>query len=64
LAEMGKRVLLVDLDAQANATHALGLAEEPGVSLRSALVDGTSPKDLVCHTRLPNCRSFAPTQSF
>jgi chromosome partitioning protein len=54
LAEMGKRVLLVDMDAQASATHALGLAEEPGGSLYSALVDGTSPENLACRTRLPN----------
>lgn len=30
LAVSGKRVLLIDADAQANATTALGLAEEPG----------------------------------
>jgi chromosome partitioning protein len=54
LDEMGKRVLFVDMDAQANATLALGLAAEPGGSLYSALVDGTSPKDLVCRTRLLN----------
>lgn len=54
LAEMGKRVLLVDMDAQATATRALGLATEPGGNMRSALIDGTSPKDLVRCTRLPN----------
>jgi len=54
LAELGKRVLLVDLDAQASATIALGLAMENGGSLYSALVDGTSPKDVVRSTRLPN----------
>jgi chromosome partitioning protein len=53
LAEMGKRVLLVDMDAQANATFALGLAAEPGGSLYSALMDGTSLKNLVFRTRLP-----------
>jgi chromosome partitioning protein len=54
LAEMGKRVLLVDMDAQANATTALGVFPEPGSSLYSALVDGRSPKDVVRSTRLPN----------
>jgi chromosome partitioning protein len=54
LAELGKRVLLVDLDAQSSATIALGLAMEGGGSLYSALVDGTSPKDVVRSTRLPN----------
>ena len=54
LAELGKRVLLVDLDAQSCATTALGLATEPGGSLYSALVDGTSARDVVRSTRLPN----------
>jgi len=54
LADLGKRILLVDLDAQSCATTALGLATEPGGSLYSALVDGTSPKDVVRSTRLPN----------
>ena len=54
LAETGKRVLLVDLDAQACATAALGLAREAGGSLYSALVDGTPPRDVVRSTRLPN----------
>lgn len=54
LAELGKRVLLVDLDAQSSATRALGLDTEPGGSLYSALMDGTSPKDVVHSTRLLN----------
>jgi chromosome partitioning protein len=54
LAELGKRVLLVDLDAQSCATIALGLATESGGSLYSALVDGTPPRDVVRSTRLPN----------
>ena len=54
LAELGKRVLLVDLDAQSCATRALGLATEPGGSLHSVLMDGTSPKDVVHSTRLLN----------
>lgn len=54
LAELGKRVLLVDLDAQSSATRALGLATEPGGSLYSALMDGTSPKDVVHSTRFLN----------
>lgn len=54
LAEKGTRVLLVDLDAQSSATIALGLAMESGGSLYSALVDGTSARDVVRSTRLPN----------
>ncbi len=52
LAELGKRVLLVDLDAQSSATTALGLATEPGGSLYSALMHGTSPKAVIRSTRL------------
>ncbi len=54
LAEKGTRVLLVDLDAQSSATTALGLATEPGGSLYSALVNGTSPRGVIRSTRLPN----------
>jgi len=54
LAELGKRILLVDLDAQSSATTALGLATEPRGSLYSAVVDGTSARDVVRSTRLPN----------
>lgn len=42
LAEQGRRVLLVDLDPQANATSGLGFRKEPGRSLYRALVEGTS----------------------
>jgi chromosome partitioning protein len=54
LSELGKRVLLVDLDAQSSATMALGLATEPGGSLHSALVNGTSPRAVIRSTRLPS----------
>ncbi|HUF62429.1 MAG TPA: ParA family protein [Verrucomicrobiales bacterium] len=39
LAEDGHRILLVDLDPQANATSALGFAAEEGDSLYECLVD-------------------------
>jgi len=40
LAEQGKRVLLVDLDPQANATSALGLQKLEGGSVYQALLGG------------------------
>jgi chromosome partitioning protein len=40
LAELGKRVLLVDLDPQANATSALGLQKLEGGSVYQALLGG------------------------
>ena len=50
LAELGRRVLLVDLDPQANATSGLGLRKEIGASLYRALVDGTSASPYVRQT--------------
>lgn len=54
LAQRGIRVLLIDLDPQANATSGLGLAQEDGGSLYSALVEGTDPRDAIRSTHLPN----------
>lgn len=54
LTQRGVRVLLIDLDPQANATSGLGLAQEEGGSLYSALVDGADPRLAIRSTRLPN----------
>jgi chromosome partitioning protein len=54
LARLGQRVLLLDLDPQANATSGLGLAQEEGGSLYSALVDGTDPRLAIRETHVPN----------
>ncbi|MDZ4289919.1 MAG: ParA family protein [Prosthecobacter sp.] len=54
LAQRGVRVLLIDLDPQANATSGLGLAQEDGGSLYPALVDGEDPHNVIRSTRLPN----------
>ncbi len=54
LTQRGVRVLLIDLDPQANATSGLGLAQEEGGSLYPALVDGTDPRLAIRSTRLPN----------
>jgi chromosome partitioning protein len=52
LAEQGQRMLLVDLDPQANATSALGLSELQGESLYEALLGGASVADKIVPTRL------------
>lgn len=54
LAQRGIRVLLIDLDPQANATSGLGMAQEDGGSLYPALVLGTDPHAAIRPTRLPN----------
>lgn len=54
LAEMGVRVLLIDLDPQANATSALGLREHQSESLYHALIGAKPVTDLILPTRIPN----------
>lgn len=54
LAQLGQRVLLIDLDPQANATSGLGLAQEERGSLYSALVEDADPRDFIRATRLEN----------
>ncbi len=50
LAEMGRRVLVIDLDPQTNATSGLGVAPEDGVSMYPALLDGADVLSLIRHT--------------
>ena len=54
LAELGWRVLLIDLDPQANATSALGLESTEGLSLYRTLVGETELVDQVLPTRVDN----------
>jgi chromosome partitioning protein len=54
LAERKKRVLLVDLDPQANATSGLGIAKKQGGSLYHALLNGKPAADFVQSTAVPN----------
>jgi chromosome partitioning protein len=49
LAEMGKRILLIDLDPQANAGSALGVESAPGRSLYSALVGEANGRSFLEH---------------
>jgi chromosome partitioning protein len=54
LAARGIRVLLLDLDPQANATSGLGLEQEDGGSLYPALVDDVDVHQLIRSTHLAN----------
>lgn len=54
LAERRKRVLLVDLDPQANATSGLGLPKEPGASLYRSLLEGLPAGGFVRNSEIPH----------
>jgi chromosome partitioning protein len=50
IAERGKNVLLIDFDAQANATSGLGLEKIEGVSLYPVLLGQADPRDFIKQT--------------
>ena len=54
VAASGRRVLLIDLDPQANATSNLGLEPTPGLSLYPCLVGGEDVSQRILPTRLEN----------
>src|SRR2546430_17681574 len=52
LAESGKRILIVDLDPQANATSSFGLQGVEDASLYEPLLGGASITEKILPTRL------------
>ncbi len=54
LAESGTRVLLVDLDQQANATSGLGGPRSGVPNIADVLLEGTAVSDAICPTGIPN----------
>jgi chromosome partitioning protein len=54
LAERGQRVLLLDMDPQANATSALGRQADTDGGIYAALVDGRPLAEIVLSTSMPN----------
>ena len=62
VAEIGKRVLLIDADPQGNSTSGLGIREEEiGKTFYDVLVNGTSPKDAVLATCMENLHLLPST---
>ncbi len=54
LGDAGYRVLVIDLDPQANATSGLGLTQQQGTSLYSALLNAGDVTPLIQHTVAEN----------
>ena len=50
LAEVGQRVLLVDIDPQGNATSGLGKAEDVETTVYDVLINGAAAGDAVLDT--------------
>jgi chromosome partitioning protein len=50
LVERGRRVLLIDLDPQANATSGLGMEKKRGGSVYESLLSGESPREKIVPT--------------
>ena len=62
LAARGVRVLLIDLDPQANATSGLGMSDPEGISLYPSLVGGEDPRLAIVPTRLPGLSMIRSNQ--
>lgn len=50
MAEMGKKVLLVDIDPQGNATSGLGRAHQEGATVYDVLIGESSARDAIVDT--------------
>ena len=61
LAQRGLRILMVDLDPQANATSGLGIETEDGCSLYRALIGEARIEDKIQGTRIENL-SVVPSE--
>ncbi len=53
LAERGEDILLIDLDAQANATSGLGIAKQEGQSIYGPLLGDGFPEERIQSTMVP-----------
>ena len=69
LARRGRRVALVDLDAQANATDMLGCGEHGSTDMYGVIVEGAAPATIAIsvedHLRLlPSSQALAPVSNW
>ena len=69
LARRGRRVTLIDLDAQANATDILGYAEHGQLDMYGVIVEGTAPEAIAIkideHLQLlPSSQALAPISNW
>src|SRR5438105_11894234 len=53
LAACDRKVLLIDLDPQANATSGVGLPKNEPQSMYAVLLDGTGLRSIIRETELP-----------
>lgn len=58
LAELGRKILLLDLDPQGNATSAIGLSEQAEGSIYKALIGDEKASELILETRIPNLHAI------
>jgi chromosome partitioning protein len=61
LAARGRRVLLLDVDPQANATAGLGLSAPPARSIYEVLIEEASMEDVILDTTQPGLRLVPST---
>ena len=64
LAACERKVLLVDLDPQANATSGVGLNKNEQKSMYPVLVDGMSIKEIIMPTELPDLFASLAADNF
>ena len=64
MAESDKRILVVDLDPQANATTGLGISNRgPQASIYEVLAQQTTVGEVICTTEVPNLEVVPSSQS-